>query len=60
VPLYTKCFKCGGWREMPAHPTKGNQIPTGLMKSFPEPPENLCSCHDDTGSMDVRSSGGEL
>lgn len=53
MALYTKCFKCGGWREMPANPTEQNQVPTGMMKNLPKPPANLCSCDDDVGSKDA-------
>jgi hypothetical protein len=53
VPLYTKCFKCGGWREVPDKPTGQDQFPTGLLKNVPEPPPDLCSCGDDAVRKDA-------
>ena len=47
VLLYTKCFKCGGWREVPANPSGQDQFPTGLMKNLSEPPPDLCTCEKD-------------
>ena len=44
MPLFTKCLKCAGWKQMPEDPTAQNQFPTGLMMNVPEPPANLCSC----------------
>jgi hypothetical protein len=48
VPLYTRCLKCGGWRQMPEDPTQQDQVATGMMLNVPEPPRNLCSCDDDS------------
>ncbi len=52
MALYTKCFKCGGWREMPEDPSAQLEIPTGMMMNLAEPPAKLCRCHDDTKGSD--------
>lgn len=44
VPLYTKCMKCGGWKQMPDNPTEDDQMSTGMMMNLPEPPKHLCTC----------------
>lgn len=52
MPLYMKCFKCGGWREIPEHPTEQQQFPTGMVKNLPGPPAKPCSCVEDAPSKD--------
>lgn len=47
MPLFTKCLKCGGWKQMPEDPDEQAQLPTGMMMNVPEPPENLCTCDND-------------
>ena len=47
MPLYTRCLKCGNWKEMSENPTEQDQIATGMMLNRPEPPGNMCTCEKD-------------
>ena len=42
--LWTKCMKCGGWKEMPSNPTEGGGFPTGMMLTADSLPGTACSC----------------
>ena len=50
MPLWTKCLKCGNWKEMPTDPS-GGSFSTGLMMTAPTAPGELCAC-DDGGKND--------
>ncbi len=51
MPLWTKCLKCGNWKEMPTDPS-GKSFSTGLMMNAPTAPGELCACDDDGGKKD--------
>ncbi len=53
MPLFTKCLKCGGWRQMPDDPSAQSHFPTGLMMNVDQPPGNLCRCDDDAAGDDA-------
>jgi len=44
VPLYTKCPKCGGWKQAAEYPTTERTYPTAPMMNAPQAPGKQCTC----------------